>query len=264
MDIIKIGGSIITYKNGYCSPNVNMIKKYADVLKKITKSRDIIIILGGGSYGNAVPLKYNLLNKHTAKKEDVYEMTKNMFFWVTLFCDILKMKNIPVYPIQLSNTILASQSSIESTNFQIIDELRSFGITPVLSGDLIFSSDRKNFHIYSSDYVPLALQQEYKIDNFITLTNVDGIKKEDTIIDEITSKNWNKFLRYAKNSNQQDVTGGMKTKLDSLINIAHNGTNCFVVNGNNPNNLLRFYSQSLEKVTKVKKGNYNDYINLWN
>lgn len=267
MDVIKIGGSLITYKNGYCSPNISKIEEYSKVIKKIYKDNKFIIVLGGGSFGNAVPFKYNISDKYSSNIIDIAEMTTKMFEWVSIFSNTLRKNYIPAYPFQASSLILSTKNTIESTYFEVLSEATEYGMIPVISGDLVFGQKNKDFHIFSSDYIPLALRREFKIERFISLTDVDGLKKslnDEGIIEEINDKNYKKFYNFAKKSNSQDFTGGMETKIKSLLNLAHNNIDCFIVNGTEPEILLDFYENKNIMCTSIKKGDYSDYSDLWN
>lgn len=266
MDIIKIGGSLITYKNGYCSPNLSKISEYSNVIKEINNDNDIIIVLGGGSFGNAVPFKYNINDKSSSNIIDISEMTTKMFEWVSIFSNMLRNNNIPAYPFQSSSLILSTNNSIESTYFEVLSEVIDHGMVPIISGDLVFGRKNKDYHIFSSDYIPLALRKRFDIEKFITLTDVDGLKKsldDEHIIEEINDNNYKEIYKFAKKSNNQDFTGGMETKIKSLLNLAHNDVDCFIINGKNPRNLLDFYENKDIQYTYIKKGDYRDYSGLW-
>lgn len=267
MDVIKIGGSLITYKNGYCSPNLSKIQEYAKVIKTISRDNNFIIVLGGGSFGNAVPFKYNIRNKYSSNIIDIAEMTTKMFEWVTIFSNNLRENNIPAYPFQASSLILSTKNAIESTYFEVLSEVTEHGMIPVISGDLVFGRQNNDFHIFSSDYIPLALRRKFSIERFISLTDVDGLKKsldDEGIIEEINDKNYKNLYNFAEKSNSQDFTGGMETKIKSLLNLAHNNIDCFIVNGKEPENLLNFYENKSIQYTYIKKGDYSDYSDLWN
>ena len=64
--IVKLGGALITYKDDYCKPNTVVIKEFGQVLRTRWPELQgrLILVLGGGSYGNAVPYRYNLLDSY--------------------------------------------------------------------------------------------------------------------------------------------------------------------------------------------------------
>src|SRR5918999_6004383 len=76
--VVKLGGALVTYKDDYCKPNTEIIAELGDVLYSCwsqVKGR-LILVLGGGSYGNAVPHRYNLVDSSGEwKPEDLSLMT---------------------------------------------------------------------------------------------------------------------------------------------------------------------------------------------
>ena len=61
--IIKLGGSVVTFKEKPLSPNYEGIDKILKVLVEIKKKFKIIIVHGGGSFGHYWSVKYDMHTK---------------------------------------------------------------------------------------------------------------------------------------------------------------------------------------------------------
>ena len=55
MQILKLGGSVITHKDEYFSPHNENIERLAEEIKK-SSSKSLVIIHGAGSFGHPVAL----------------------------------------------------------------------------------------------------------------------------------------------------------------------------------------------------------------
>jgi len=62
MQILKLGGSVITKKDAKLVPDINNILNLAASIAQVWKSgkRDIIIVHGAGSFGHALVLEYKI------------------------------------------------------------------------------------------------------------------------------------------------------------------------------------------------------------
>ena len=58
--VIKLGGSVITFKEKPLSPNYQAIDKMANIIKELKKPYKIIIVHGGGSFGHYWSVKYDM------------------------------------------------------------------------------------------------------------------------------------------------------------------------------------------------------------
>lgn len=243
MFVVKLGGSLITHKDDYCSPNRDVIRGYAKEIKKHWRllQGNLIIILGGGSYGNGVPIRYKIQNSEQDwRHEDILMMTTKMFEWMTEVTAIFRDEGLPCYPFQGSSYITSDDGDLNRCFVQPIKNSLSLGLLPILSGDLTFDKSKK-FVIFSSDKIPQVLNRELEINRVVMLTNVDGIHYRhdpSKIYKNVTRENFPVVIAETGSSKQQDVTGGMRTKFLSLIELAKQGVMGVICNGNNPRNLI--------------------------
>src|SRR5215213_3437420 len=107
--IVKFGGALITYKNDYCKPNIDIIRELGRVLHSRWSELQgrLLLVLGGGSYGNAVPHRYNLLDSYGDwRPADLSLMTVKTFELMSLVTEIFREQGIPGYPFQTSSYLV--------------------------------------------------------------------------------------------------------------------------------------------------------------
>lgn len=260
MFVVKIGGSLITNKDAYCSPDKVKIKEFAKLIKEnwsILKG-NLILVLGGGSYGNGVPIRYNIADSQQEWDEkNLLMMTTKMFEWMNEVCQIFREEGIPCYPFQTSSYCTTNKGNLNTCNIEPIKHCLNLGILPITSGDLTFDNNKK-FVIYSSDNVPEMFIKRLNVKKVVILTDVEGIYedlKTKKLIKEVTPQNYSDILNMAGNSQKQDVTGGMNNKLKALLRISQEGATSIICNGKDTQNLFRALYDDTPPGTVIKKWN---------
>ncbi|MGY0434859.1 isopentenyl phosphate kinase [Bacillus rugosus] len=248
MYILKIGGSLITDKNAYCVPRKEEIKRFAKMIKSrwFDLQGKLVVVIGGGSYGNGVPLRYNLLDSEKRKKEDLLMMTVKMFEWINEVAMIFRNEGLPVYPFQTSSYCTTNEGNYDFCFMNPIKMSLQLGLLPITSGDFTFDK-KKNFTIYSSDNVPELFVDHFDVQRVVILTDVPGIFESDKtkkIIKRVNQYNYKKIIENTGSSNKQDVTGGMNNKLKALIRVAQKNTNSIVCDGSKHNLIKALFSEN--------------------
>lgn len=226
--VVKLGGSITTIKNGNYELNYENVKNIAEILSKskLFSNSKIILIFGGGSFGNVAPTQYNILSKSDKDNYlvNISKMTTVMFSMLTDIANIFIEYGIPVYPFQCSAIVrqkinLKYEISIES----ILLALQQNYI-PIISGDLVFKQDN-NFTIFSSDNIPFLISEVFPVKHVLYYTDVDGLYSniiDKKVIPLITLGDFKSIQKIAGPSSNQDVTGGMAHKVIQIENLLKN------------------------------------------
>jgi Predicted archaeal kinase len=238
--IVKLGGALISHKDEYCIPNITVIQEYAEVVRsRWDEMRGrLIMVLGGGSYGNGVPHRYNLREaSQDWKHVDLSMMTVKMFELMSIVTDIFRQAGVPCYPFQASSHLVSRDGRPQSFFIEPITHALSLGVLPILSGDMVFDSDRR-FVIFSSDGIPELFIGRLLLKRVVMMTNVPGVMDyscgEPKVIARVTLENHEEVLNHAGASRQQDVSGGMKNKVKALLRIAEMGVESVVCDGRRP------------------------------
>src|SRR6188508_2453758 len=101
--IVKLGGSLISHKDGYCSPNRPVIQAFARIIRShwTELAGRLLLVIGGGSYGNAISRRYQLEDSSLPwRPVDLPMTTLGMGEWLSLIAGVLRDEGVPCYPFQ--------------------------------------------------------------------------------------------------------------------------------------------------------------------
>jgi len=258
--IIKLGGSVITFKEKPLTPNHKTIEKMASIIKELRKLYKIIIVHGGGSFGHYWSLKYDMHTKPSAyPDEGISRVRESMIELNHMIVEKFISMNLKPFSIQASSFIFNNIACKERI-LDIMDMIKNNDILPITYGDVIHTSGG-NFSILSGDTLMNILSISLNPKFSIFTTNVDGIYdglNNGNIISNIVL-NKNKDLLTTHDTNIEfsnmsfDVTGGMKRKMSESINIANAGIPVYLINGFYPERLLDIINGRNFIGTSIKK-----------
>ena len=243
--IIKLGGSIITFKDKPLAPNYQAIEKLASIIKNLKKLYKIIIVHGGGSFGHYWSVKYDIHTQpFTYDDEGISRVNESMVRLNQIIIEKFISTNLKPFSIHASSFVFNNMECRERI-LDIMEMISNNDIIPVTYGDVVHVSGG-NFSILSGDALMRILSINLNPLFSVFTTNVDGIYdslSNGKIIPNILVKK-NKELLFNANSKIEftnmtfDVTGGMKRKISESINIANNGIPVYLINGFYPERLL--------------------------
>ena len=261
--IIKLGGSVVTYKDKPLSPNSKGIDKILKVLGEIKKNFKIIIVHGGGSFGHYWSVKYDMHTKPNPYSDQgvsvVHEsMIKLNHIIITKFIES-KLKPYSVQP----SAFVFNNAADPARIHDMLAMTTGNDLMPITFGDVIHTSENK-FSILSGDTIMSMLCTELHPDFSIFTTNVDGLYNDmnkGEIVREIQvdkKDNDNIFLKGEMQKDNPassfDVTGGMKRKITESIQIAKSGTPAYLINGFHPERILDIIHDREYIGTCIRKG----------
>lgn len=228
--LMKLGGSVITFKEKPLSPNFKAIKDLSRVLSSVRMPA--VIVHGGGSFGHYWSLKYQM---HT--KPDDYDIRGISIVHESMIAlnEIIVNSMIEeganpyaVVPSMFTNGFRSVKTKIE--------ELRSIangGIIPITFGDVVHVKGR-NYSILSGDALMTILAKALSPTKTIFLVNVDGLYKDLKTREIIREINYATSNSIDFSKIPMDVTGGMSRKIGEAFKIAASGIDVLLVNGLKP------------------------------
>lgn len=247
--ILKLGGSVVTYKDSFLpKARISTIRRLAKEIKLILDKNlhNLIIIHGVGSFGHPLAKKYNLVNgMQTIDKKLGYCKMEQVD--LQLHNKILSILiKFGVSAVGLSPHCFAKTSENKFTGFNL-NVIKSFleqDLVPVLHGDGIVDN-KQGCSILSGDIILPYLATKLRAKKAIFLSDVDGVFDSDPkknpqakLISEINDNNLDKILKGLTSNNQNDVSGEMKGKVLEIKNRLKN-INVYIVNGLKSKTLLR-------------------------
>jgi isopentenyl phosphate kinase len=258
--IIKLGGSVITYKDKPLTPNYLAIEKMANIIKELKKHNKIIIVHGGGSFGHYWSIKYDMHTLPSAySDEGVSRVRESMIKLNSIIVEKFIAINLKPFSINASSFVFNNLHCREQI-MDMMDMIKNNDLIPITYGDVIHTSGG-NFSILSGDTLMNILSITLKPRFSIFTTNVDGIY--DNIINgNVVPKiliNKNKDL-LTNNADTKiefsnmlfDVTGGMKRKISESINIVNEGVPVYLINGFYPERMIDIINGSDFFGTSIK------------
>jgi isopentenyl phosphate kinase len=232
LHIVKLGGSLITHKSGYCQLDREAVERLGRELAHALAQAAAppLIVLGGGSFGNGIALRYGL-HLGGFRQADLSRMTCGMQQLMSEVACVWRAQRIAVFPIQASAVISMRMTTL-ALNADPIRDALALGLVPVISGDLVLADPPR---IVSSDLIPAMVARSLPVRRVSFLTDVPGLFDmsggQPVLLRRITPTMATHATSIAGCSSVQDVTGGMKTKVAASFELLAMGVESHYVDG---------------------------------
>ena len=173
LEIIKLGGSVVTNKNKSMTPNLDSIFRISREISA-AKPKDLIIIHGGGSFGHPLAKEYSISEGYAQKKQlNGYSLTHQAMVKLnTIIVDALLDSGVPAISVAPSSFITTSKKRITQLDLSVILNYLKIGMIPILYGDTILDSEI-GFTILSGDQLAVRLATELRANRLIFGVDVD-------------------------------------------------------------------------------------------
>lgn len=168
-------------------------------------------------------------------------------------------EGLPAISIQTSAFTTVKNDEIVSMNLEILRKLLEMGLIPVLYGDAVPDIE-KGMTILSGDQLVAYLAQKLGASKVILGADTEGVftgdpKTDDDaeLIPKITPETWKNIAPLINFSTEKDVTGGMKNKVEVLVNLARKGIESKVINIIQAGNITKAIKSNKKVGTKITK-----------
>jgi isopentenyl phosphate kinase len=235
--LIKLGGSVITYKERPLTTNKIAIDR---ILKTLSSVKiPIILVHGGGSFGHYWSIKYDMHSKPERYSSDGIAVVHESMILLNhiIVKSMLKLKMNP-YSVPPFSFILGKKPILKKI-FEMASMTKD-NIIPITYGDIVYRSYHR-YSILSGDELMTMISSVLRPKKVIFAVNVDGIYK-DPQTKQIVQKIEENF----------DITGGMKRKVREALKISLAGMDVHFVNGFKPERLLKILENSKTEGTVIK------------
>jgi isopentenyl phosphate kinase len=225
--LVKLGGSVVTFKDRPLAANMQAIDGISAVLAGL--GMPAIIVHGGGSFGHHWSVQYDMHTKPAAyDPHGVAVVHESMVALNEIIVNsLIKAGASPytVMPFAFTN----GHDAIPAKVRQLHEMSRT--VMPVTFGDVVYMGGKK-YSILSGDALMSIIAKVLKPSRVIFATNVDGIYRD------MESKQVIKELKPGRGDPVEfskakgaDVTGGMQRKVREAFKIASMGMDVVLVNG---------------------------------
>lgn len=253
MDIIKLGGSVITSPDSEDKFNQPVVQRLAEEFA--TSQKTALLIHGTGHIGKPPAIEHGYVETGFLEQERAQlamQIKTKIRHLNQKICDTFREQNIPILPLQIEN--LFKQNMEEFKNEQIkqhLNEVLTNNVTPIIYGDFM-PQPNGGFQVFSSDKLTRLFVQELKPDRAIFLTDVPGVYEDQErtkIIPEIHKHNLDEL--YLFDSDKQDVSGGMTDKINDAMQIAAHCKECIIGSGLIPGDFTAILQDTKNVGTKI-------------
>jgi isopentenyl phosphate kinase len=250
--LIKLGGSVVTFKDRPLAANAGAIDDISRVLAQL--DMPAIIVHGGGSFGHYWSVKYDMHTKPDSyEAHEVSVVHESMIALNQIIVNSMIRAGLNPYGMPPS-VFMAGHEPLTAKIKQVYAMAQS-KVMPVTFGDVVHMRGAK-YSILSGDALMTILAKALRPSKVVFATNVDGIYRDVAsreLVREVRVAGRRKSIEFSKAS-AADVTGGMQRKVTEAFKIASYGMDVLMVNGLVPERIMEAIEGRLQVGTVVKGG----------
>jgi isopentenyl phosphate kinase len=248
--LIKLGGSVITFKDKPLAANSDAIDGISRTLAQIRTP--CIIVHGGGSFGHYWSVKYGMHTKPASyDRHSVSVVHESMVALNYIITN--SMIEAGLNPYAIPPSVFTMGHNPIAAKIKQVHTMAKSKMLPVTFGDVVHV-ERNKYSILSGDALMTILATALQPSKVIFATNVNGIYRDmanKELVSEIRVSG-RKSIEFSKAAGA-DVTGGMQRKVTEAFKIASHGMDVLMVNGLKPERIAQAIEGRLEVGTVVKK-----------
>jgi isopentenyl phosphate kinase len=244
--LIKLGGSVITFKEKPLAANFEAIRSISYTLASV--KIPIILIHGGGSFGHYWSVKYNMHSKPDQYDSHGISIVHESMIALNQII-VNYMIKVGMNPYMILPSVFTSGRKPIAKKIKELKSIVESSVIPITFGDIIYM-ENKMYSILSGDALMSILSKILRPSKVIFTLNVDGIYKDmgkREIIKELKNNNSINFSKVI-----QDVTGGMRRKVTEALKISDIGIDVLMVNGLKPERIINAITGTDFEGTLVK------------
>ena len=251
--VIKLGGSVITDKTKPYTARKKVIRRLVLEIKRSQKQ--VIVVHGSGSFGHASASKYGGMHGYTSRW-GIAKVARDAMTINAIVREIFLEEKLPVISLSPMSMMISKAGSLYDSFFSPLDCVLHQGLIPLLYGDGIWDL-KWNTTIFSGERVITEIvtylqSKEYIVEKIIEVGHTKGVYDIDGMtITTITEESFLSQQESIGNSLAQDVTGGMRHKVEEALFLAKMGVETMIINGEIPIELFASLQNTPTKGTLV-------------
>lgn len=224
---LKLGGSLITEKEKPFTAKQDVISRIAKEIHQALKADDslrLVIGHGSGSFGHAAASKFSpeLASSNTDKLLRYQKIWSSARELHKMVMDEFLSVGLPAVSLPPSAAVTAENGKIAHWNTQPIEISIQHGLIPVIYGDVVFDQ-KLGAIILSTEELFKGLIPQCLPDSILICGKEKGVwvnyPQKEQIIQTITLKNYKNYSNHITESDAVDVTGGMASKIQLMLDI---------------------------------------------
>lgn len=240
MIIIKLGGSIITDKSQYRTFNKDCVSRLCAEIAR--SGKETIVVHGAGSFGHVMAKKHRLQDGFADKDQipAVARVQHDVRDLSAMVVNELIESGIPAVSVPPGSCFVMENGRIVDADTEAIEALAHMGIMPVTFGDVVMDR-KKGFGICSGDQLMEVLCDVFRPEKVVFVSDIDGLFDRDPkrnpdakLIAEVDRA---RLESVDGSINVDDVTGGVRAKMEAMLRMSTKDRECVLVNGTVPGRL---------------------------
>lgn len=234
MILIKLGGSVITDKTQYRTFRRERVARLCAEIKD--SGQRVLIVHGAGSFGHVLSKKHSLQSGYVSEDQipAAARVQHDVRYLNMMVVEELLDAGIPAVSVPPGSCFVMDDGELITTDTEAIERLNDLGIMPVTFGDVV--TDRsKGFGICSGDQLMETLAKLFEINKVVFVSDVDGLYTSNPKTDKkarlIGSVQAETLKDIKSESGIDDVTGGIRSKMEAMLRMSTADRDCVLVNG---------------------------------
>ncbi|MGC9359294.1 MAG: isopentenyl phosphate kinase [Anaerolineae bacterium] len=221
---LKLGGSLITDKTQEGVARHDVIDRVASEIAEARRKRpDLLLVLGhgSGSFGHPVAARYGVDEGHLADWRGYAETAAAAQRLNRLVLEALLAHGVPAVSVQPSASARSIRGRLVALDSETVRALLGQGPVPLLYGDVALD-EAQGCAIISTEEIFRLLAPRLQPSRVIEVGEVEGVYMGDpgTVVDVIHSRSAADLLAGLGSARGVDVTGGMRSKVELLLEMA--------------------------------------------
>jgi len=218
--MLKIGGSVITDKSGDCAINLGQLASIATAVAGC-RMTGLVIVHGAGSCGHPEAKRYRLDRGATAGHAEGIAVTHHAVSRLNAaVVEALREQGVEAAGIHPFHAAFADGGRLVGFEHRHLEQMLLLGMVPVIHGDVVMDCAR-GACIVSGDQLVRYLAPLLAMSRVGIATDVPGVLDVGAVVPVITPASVRKLQIGI--SSHTDVTGGMRGKINELLDLARAG-----------------------------------------
>jgi isopentenyl phosphate kinase len=216
--IVKLGGSILTKKEGYKEENRASIARLAKGIADVYGKCRLVLVHGAGSFGHAPVVRHGINEgvRTDAQKVGFADTHLAVSQLSNMVVEELVKNGVPA--ISMPPAVICRQDNKAIKEFGI-GQIKAFldaGYLPIVYGDIVLD-DSMGGSVVSGDRLMAALAKGLGAKRMVFISDVEGIYVDGKVFPSITKANIESIRGHLGLSGKTDVTGGMYGKVKEIM-----------------------------------------------
>ncbi len=217
---LKLGGSLITDKKLPETPRPEVLERIGrEISSALDGSFRLLVGHGSGSFGHVVGRMYGV-RSGVSDPDGWYGFAataRSASRLNRLVTDVLWDSGVPVLSVQPSASAVCRDGEILSMSTELLVKALEVGLVPLVYGDVALD-EKRGGTIISTEEIFAWLAHRLRPAWILLAGETPGVLDDSgRVVPEITPDTWQGTSRYVSGSHGVDVTGGMLSKVETML-----------------------------------------------